>query len=143
MTSKPYIDHRELSNWIEQTKRVFPMQIDTDMLELSVAKVDQDSPADAKGHMMTPDGRLAIRVILDSEAQSKFGAGGLSIREAITLMHRIASMGEIERVALDMQRDMVLMRRAMVPIYDAVSRGVLPDSKAIVAASRALRETET
>lgn len=128
-------DQRQVTKWEAESKRLLPLKVQNDFTDAEPLIPSRD------GFVLTQDDRLAFRFMLQSEAQ-KYGKDGLTPREAYALMGRLENLPAIEQVALDLQRDFVIVRRALIALYAAVSRKQMPTSKEIVDAARAIRETE-
>lgn len=156
----PYLDAKELKAMVKHSEKTTPLKSGAPLatvgslwnvrpdpqllpgLQLGRAVVPSGSPANTLGHIMTEDGRLALRVMLDSEAQASFGVGGLSRTEAISLMHRIPQMEDLESAATHAQRDAVVIRRALSDVMEYVIKGELPPNHVRIKAASVLHTTK-
>lgn len=154
MASKPYFDHKTLGKMIAKSKKVAPLsafegnflnkpaQLDMRTVgplePLTIAKVPKGSQTGAIGHMMTPDGRLALRVILQSEAE-RFGVDGLTHGEGAMLLLRIEQMADLENIVLQMQRDVVKLSQQLSRMVAYAQSGEVPPAKEIVASAVLLK----
>lgn len=137
---EPKIRRHELAKWQGLSKKVTPFRLPEGLEPLSRAKPSDTSDTDALGHLLTSDGRLALRIVLDSEASAKFGAKGLTPVEGTHLLLRIASLQAVEAAAVELQRECDFLYKALVGLYGPASRGEMPAPAAIVDAARVLRE---
>lgn len=160
MAEKLFIDHRELKMLRDKSKKAAPLlvlantmpqglpqkpdqQVLQEILPLSVAQVSITDPAHAQGHMMPPDGRLAVRIVLDSEAKQKFGASGLTYREGANLMLRLSMMEDIENAGLMAQEVNARLRIMLLDLLSDLLRGVMPSPSKIKRADRLYEETSS
>lgn len=160
MAENIFINHRELMMLRDKSKKAAPLlvlantlpqalpdKLDRQLLEeitpLSVAQVSITDPAHAQGHMMTPDGRLALRIILDSEAKQKFGATGLTYREGANLLLRLAMMEDIENASLLAQKANARLRIMLLELLSDLLRGTMPSESKIKRADRLYEETSS
>ena len=137
------LKRQELKKWRDNNKHVTPLASPEDFA-LSRAVVDKDSMGDgsALGHMLTPDGRLALRVILDSEAQAKFGARGLSDREGVFLTLRLAQLHRIEDAALILNHDVERLTKLMKLMLEQLNNKKFPMPYVIDEANAIMKEIE-
>lgn len=146
MTSKPYLDHRTLQKWVDETPRIKALMADPDYMDriepLSPAIVPDGSAPRSMGYMVAPDGRIAFRWCHSRETQEIFGVDALDTMEAVILTARIAQLFDIEQAALDAQADAVKLRRALVDMVASARKGRVPTEKELATAGRVLRETE-
>lgn len=160
MAEKLFLDHRALKDLRDKSKHATPLfvmantmphglpktpdpKVLQEILPLSVAQVSIHDPAHAQGHMMTPNSRLAIRVILDSEAKQKFGARGLTYREGASLMLRIAMLDDIENACLLAQGSNAKLRIMLLDLLNDLLRGKMPSENKIRRADRLYEETSS
>lgn len=156
MNKKPFLDHKLLRKMIAKSGRAKsitpvlplpatwgkrPAPVDN-LFPLSIAKVPQGSPAEAVGHMMSEDGVLVLRLVLDAEAKSKFGARGLTHGEAIAMMHRLAQLSDIEENLVIAQRENVILRQALKELTAEAASGLAVRPRTINKAREALEATE-
>ena len=129
------LDHRTIVKWQRESARLLPLMVRNEFADAEPLIPSRD------GFVLTADNRLAFQFMLQSQAQ-KHGMDGLTPHEAYALMGRLENMPRIEAVALEMQRDLVVLRRALVAIHGALSAGRQPTIKEMSNAYTALKETE-
>lgn len=128
-------DHRTVGKWQADCKKLAPLHIQNDLAHVEPLIPSRD------GFVLTADDRLAFQFMLPSQA-AKHDMDGINVTEAYALMARLENLPAIEAVAIEMQRDLVVLRKALVALHAAVSRGVMPSSKDIVTAAQAIRDTD-
>lgn len=128
-------EHRTITKWQQESKRLLPLKLKNDFGHAEPLIPSQD------GFVLTADDRLAFQFMLQSQAQ-KHGKDGLTPHEAFALMGRLENLPAVEGLAIEMQRDLVVLRRALLALYGPLSKGDMPEAKAVVSAAQALRETE-
>jgi hypothetical protein len=134
MASKPYIHHNKLKEWREKSRRIDHLH------PITYARVDLKSDDDFKGYLASQDGRIILRFVDDLEADAKFGVRGATTDECIGLIYRLGNLKEIEDAALDAQRDVVLLRRALLDITTNPDSGQIAKAKARKALDDTARE---
>lgn len=122
---KPYIDHRQIQAWRQESRHILP-------LEPFIPSND--------GFVLGQDDRLVFRFMLNSLA-AQYDKKGLTPEEAYAVMGRIENMPGIEQAAMDAQRDVVLLRKALSTLVASLATGGTPTQREIVGASMALRKT--
>lgn len=136
MADKPFIDHKQLKAWIEESGSAKTLLADRSLVELlepvTPARIEEDGvSAEYKGYLAAADGRIAFRVVGQNEAQAKFGVDALSTRESVFASLRIAQLVDVEEAALACQRENVLITRAFTDILYHLEKGVMPPARAV------------
>lgn len=145
-TEDRFIDSRMLKTLRSDCKNVESLLLDTEMWSklnpITPARVADEARVETKGYFATNDGRVALRLVPNQEAQDLFGVDSITLKEAWYLSFRLGEIGAMEVAALNAQRENVLLRRSLVACFDA-ARGLKVLTKGdAVAASTILRETD-
>lgn len=129
---KQYLDHRALQKLIDATPEARQLLADPEAMNriepLAPAIVPDDAPSWSMGYMATPDGRIALRWCHSAETQEKFGRDALTAMEAVILTQRIAQLFDIEQAAMDAQRDVAILTKALQSVRQKAQSGHDTDS---------------
>lgn len=136
MTTKSYIHHNKLKEWREKSRRIDHLH------PITYARVDLKADDDFKGYLASQDGRIILRFVDDFEADAKFGVRGATTDECIGMVYRLGNLKEVEDAALDAQRDVVLLRRALSGLMASLTTGGTPTQREITNAAIVLRDTD-
>lgn len=148
MTGKPYIDHRLIQKWREKSKEAGALLASPATLAafekgthpVTLAEVPHHLEEDYMGYLASADGRIILRFVDDDEALRLFGVLGVRTQEAISLVLRFSNLKGIEDAAMEMQRDIVVIRRALADIAGNPAIGPIAQAKARKALDDTARE---
>lgn len=136
MTDTPFLDHRAIKRLADQSPKLSEILAQRDMFDaldpITPAIVGTDAPAEAVGYFATADGRILFRLVGNQEAQDVFGVDGCTTAEAFLVADRIASLGQIERAAMDAQARAVKLFRAVETLHHAAQTGEQVSRKEMV-----------
>lgn len=146
MSARPYIDHRLIQKWRDMSKEAGALvaspatiaAFEAGTHPVTIAEVPGHLDEDYMGYLASADGRIILRFVADDEALERFGVLGVQSNEAIALTLRFSNLKGLEDAAMEMQRDIVVIRRALADIAGNPASGPIAQAKA----RKALADTE-